>query len=142
MKVFFDTNILIDVFTNRDKECEFSIFCYRLVQRNLIKGYINAKQLSDIYYVVHKMLDKETAIECINVLSQQFEVVPYTKYDLINENNYSFNDIEDGSIDYCSKLYCCDYLLTRNKKHFNNAKSLVMIPKDFIELYKVFEKNS
>lgn len=137
MKVYFDTNVLIDVFTNRDEESKLSIFCYRLVLHGLIKGYINAKQLSDIYYVLNKNCDNNIAFDSIKTISSLFEVVPYTAKSLINSETEKFNDIEDGSIDNCAKIFCCDYLITRNIKDFKTSSNNVLTPKEFITLYKV-----
>ena len=140
MKLYFDTNVLIDAFTNRDKESEFSTFCFRLVQRDLAKGYINAKQLSDIFYVMNKCLGKEEALDCIDIISSLFVVVPFTKNSLTNEHAKKFNDLEDGSIDNSAKEFCCDYLLTRNTKHFSNSDNKVLTPKEFVNIYNVIRE--
>lgn len=139
MKLFFDTNILIDVFSHRDKESDFSIYCYRLVEHNLIKGYINAKQLSDIYYIASKIADKKTALEICSIICELFVVVPYDKFNLINAFKSDFTDIEDASIDDSAKLYCCDGLITRNSKHFTKAKSVIYSPKEFQTLYEAMK---
>lgn len=140
MKAFFDTNILIDVFSHRDEESRFSQYCYELVAAQKIVGYINAKQLTDFYYILYKNThDKKYCDESIKILCEIFEVVQFDKFNIINSIKRDFTDFEDGTVDDSAKLYCCDALITRNTKHFKNAKCIVYTPKQFITLFETIE---
>lgn len=141
MKVFFDTNVLIDAFSNRDDQSTFSEQCYLLVLSKQIKGYISSNQLMTFYYVFSKFMSKEFAFESLNQIINHFEVVPFSKFNVLHsiENNYF--DIEDGAKDDCAKEFCCDFIITRNTKDFINSENKVCTPKEFLELFSAFQNS-
>lgn len=139
MKVFFDTNILIDAFSSRDELSQFSEQCYLLALSKQIKGYITSNQLMTFYYVFSKSTNKEFAIECLNQIINNFEVVPFSKFNVLHSIESEFIDIEDGAQDDCSKEFCCNYLITRNIKHFDKSKNVVCTPKEFLKLYSALQ---
>lgn len=140
MKVFFDSCILIDVFTNRDKSCECSIKCFELVAKGKIKGYLSSRQLTDIYYSIRKYIsDGEIRNQVIKTLCSIFEVVPFSKQNIVNALSDIYNDFEDGTQDDVAKCYCCDFLLTNDKRGYAKAKSVICSPKELLQLYSVIE---
>ena len=140
MKVFFDSCILIDVFTNRDKSCEGSIKCFELVAKGEIKGYLSSRQLTDIYYSIRKYIsEEEVRRQIIKTLCNVFEVVPFCKQNIINALSSRYIDMEDGTQDDVAKCYCCNYLLTNDSKGYKNSKSIICSPKEFLELYSIAE---
>ena len=141
MKVFFDTNILIDAFSDRDEFSQFSEQCYLLALSKQIKGYISSNQLTTFLYVFSKFTDKEFAFECLNQIINNFEVVPFSKFNVLHSIENGFLDIEDGAQDDCCNEFCCNYLITRNTKHFEKSKNVVCTPKEFLELYSAFQNS-
>ena len=140
MKVFFDSCILIDVFTNRDKSCGDSIKCFELVAKGKIKGYLSSRQLTDIYYCIRKYISEEaTRRQIIKILCNVFEVMPFCKQNIINAMADIYSDMEDGTQDDVAKCYCCNYLLTNDMKGYKNSKSIICSPKEFLELFSVME---
>lgn len=135
MKVFFDTNVLIDAFSNRDELSKFSEQCYLLVLSKEIKGYISSNQLMTFYYVFSKYTDKGFALDCLNQIMSVFEVVPFSKYNVLQSIKNDFGDVEDGAQDDCCKEFCCNFLITRNSKHFSKSKNRIFTPKEFLELF-------
>lgn len=142
MKVFFDTNVVVDALSHRDEESYYSQLCYELAASSKIVGYLNAKQITDIYYLSRKAFD-QNSIRLINIeiLCNVFCIVPLDKVNLLNSIKRGFSDFEDGVIDESAKLYCCDAIITRNKQDFKNSKNLVMSPKEFVSYYKAMSNS-
>ena len=136
MKIFFDTNVLIDTFSRHDEMSKYSQACYELAASGKIVGYVNAKQLIDFHYILRKIThDKDFCYDAIKTLCEIFKVVPFDKNSLLNSIKRDFNDFEDGTIDDSAYLYCCNFLVTRNVKDYKNSKSNVITPKELISLY-------
>lgn len=134
MKVFFDTNVLIDIFSSRDNESIHSLECFDLLIDNKIKGYISANQLDVFYYVIRKYVDKSFAKECLIEIINAFEVVPFSKHNILGALSSDFNDLEDAELDDVANLYSCKYIVTRNIKDYKNSKKIVITPKDLVTL--------
>lgn len=137
MKIFFDTNILLDIFSHRDTESLFSLECFDFAADKKIIGYVAANQLDVFYYVMKKYVNKDFAFDCMKQILECFVVVPYSKFNLINGIKSDFSDFEDGCLDDCAKLYCCDGILTRNAKDFKNSKNTIYSPKDLVSLINI-----
>ena len=59
MKVLFDTNVIIDAFTMRDYDYKDSRDLLIKAANKEIDGYVSAKQITDIYYILRKYVNGE-----------------------------------------------------------------------------------
>jgi predicted nucleic acid-binding protein len=55
MKIFIDTNVLLDVLIEREPFYKDSAVVWTMVEKNLVKGYISAISVNNIYYISKKM---------------------------------------------------------------------------------------
>ena len=51
MKVFIDTNVILDVLCKRDKFYNDSLNVLKLCEANIIKGYLSALSITNIIYI-------------------------------------------------------------------------------------------
>ena len=65
-KIFIDTNIFIDVFTANPEFVSESRAVLELCEQNIIEGYTTASAITDIFYLIRKLLhNKEKAYEAL-----------------------------------------------------------------------------
>jgi predicted nucleic acid-binding protein len=132
MKIFLDTNVILDVMTKREPFYIDSSKVLTLVNEKIVSGYISAITISNIYYILRKLKDKETAEDFITEILESFEIIPLTKDILSQANKISINDYEDG-IQFFSALDCgCDFLITRNDKDYPKLGIRIITPAEFI----------
>lgn len=133
VKVFFDTNVIIDAFTDRDYDYRDS---QRLVAKAIngdIKGYISSKQVTDIYYILRKYVQSETVKrQIIRDILDTFTVLPFLSSDAYISLNSELPDYEDAVLEELVKLHCVPFIVTHNVEHFKNSKTFVFTPKKFI----------
>ena len=138
MKVLFDTNVIIDALTERDVNYKASRQLIRYVASKSIKGYITAKQITDIYYSVRKYYSNESQRKAlITTIINTFEVLPTLKSDIAYCLNYQIEDLEDALIDEVCSVHCINYLVTNNVKDFAKSKSYVLSPEEMLRLIEV-----
>ena len=141
MKVFFDTNVILDALTERDNDYTPSKQLLRYVAAGIIEGYICAKQISDFYYIAKKYCSsKDQIMEYIDTLAQLFNIVPLLGSDIAYCLKSKMSDFEDAIIDEVACVNSVPYLVTNNIKDFEKAKSIVMHPKDLIKLLQANEQ--
>lgn len=135
MKVFFDTNVLIDAFTCRDYDYKNQKQLLRYVANEVIEGYISSKQITDIYYILRKYISSETEKRRIlRVILEQFETLPCLKSVCEYCLKSNIEDYEDAIIDETAKIFNVDYIVTNNKADFNNSKCIIISPKELVQL--------
>ena len=133
MKVFFDTNVIIDAITSRDYNYRDSQLLVIKAARKEIIGYISAKQITDIYYILRKYVSDELKRRIVvKQLCDTFEILPLLPADISYCISSEISDYEDAIIDEAAKVYCIPYIVTHDIKHFKNASTLVMSPHDLL----------
>ena len=138
MKVLFDTNVIIDALTERDLTYRHSKELVRYVISGAIKGFITAKQITDLYYIARNYFSTEMSRrQFIKLVVNTFEVIPTTKSDIVYCLNSKMKDLEDALIDEVYSVNCIDYLVTNNAKDFEGAKSVIITPEQLVTILEV-----
>ena len=141
MKVMFDSNVIIDALTERDINYKAARQLIRYAASGKIKGYITAKQITDIYYVVRKYYSREEQRKAlIKTILNTFEVLPTLKSDIAYCLNSQINDLEDALIDEVCSANCIGYLVTNNEKDFENSKSQIWNPSQLLIIVELDQK--
>jgi len=140
MKIFLDTNVILDVLVKREPFYIDSAKILTLVNEKIIPGYISAITINNIYYILSKLKNKDLARNFIKEILESFEIIPLTKIILQRANTINIDDFEDA-IQYFSALeYECAFLVTRNYKDYpedkiNNINNIkIMAPAELIKL--------
>lgn len=142
MRVFFDTNVILELLLERENFDEAKRVA-DLVDRGEIHAVISGLAIDTIIYVLDlcfkkKGMDKTTRMQTLrktlNILLAKFEMAIVTNNILeqaINDNK--FDDIEDSCQHQIAISAGCDCILTFNKKDFSFSSLKVMSPKEFYD---------
>ena len=65
MTVLIDTNVVLDLLLNRQPYYESATIIFSLTKRKLIKSYVSASSITDIFYIAQKEQGKVTAKEAL-----------------------------------------------------------------------------
>ena len=135
MKVFFDTNVLIDGITCRDYDYKNQKQLMRYVANETIEGYISSKQITDIYYILRKyVFSEDEKRRVLRVLLEQFETLPYLRSICEYCLKSNISDYEDAIVEETAKIFDIDYIVTNNTSDFKNSRVLVISPKELVTL--------
>lgn len=132
MKVLIDTNILLDVLTDREPFYENSAVVWSLSEKNIIEGFISAISVNNVYYITKKLNDEKTAGSLVDKILKDFKIISLT-HEILKLARTKKGDYED-LIQYFSALQNgCDYLTTRNLKDFPKKGIEIIEPSSLIK---------
>lgn len=135
MKIFFDTNILLDVLLEREPFYKNGAFLWSLAESEKIKGYISAISVNNIFYIVRKYKGQETAEKIVDLILESFNIVELD-YEILKLARTKENKDYEDLIQYFSALKSgAKYIITRNKKDFPTEGILLVDSDEFAELY-------
>lgn len=133
MKVFIDTNVIVDALTKREPFYEDSLSVIKTCDMGQNEGVLAAHTLTNIYYLMRKDYTEDARRDVLMDLTEMFTIIGVEKEKLQAAlKNKSFSDFEDGVQYECAIFYDVDVIVTRDVKHFENSKLKVMTPHDFI----------
>ena len=131
MKIFVDTNILLDVFCNRKDFVEESSKIIKLCETNIIEGYISTLSIANIAYILRKELEREKLKSIISKLELIFRIQDLKADDLKKATEFDIKDFEDAIQVACAKRAKTQFIITRNIKDFKNSPIPAIKPEDF-----------
>jgi predicted nucleic acid-binding protein len=107
-----------------------------MVDKNLIKGYISAISINNIYYITRKQKGRSEAERIVDKVLKDFKIISLTYEILKLSRTVDKKDFEDV-IQYFSALQKgCEYIITRNTKDFLQKEIKVIKPADFIKEFE------
>ena len=138
-KLFIDSDVVIDFFTDRESYANAASEIFELSEQGNVRLYLSAVSVNNIYYIVRRFLGHKKTIEVVELLTEMTKIVSTTKKEIIQALKNNFSDYED-SIQYSSALTIkdLDAIITRNIKDYRNSSIAVMTPVNFL---KMKEKN-
>ncbi|MCM1307007.1 MAG: PIN domain-containing protein [Butyrivibrio sp.] len=133
MKIMCDTNVIFDVLLEREPFVTDSCKVLNLCEEHKIDGFVSASAVTDIYYVVRKYTHStDKAYKAVGKLLEIVKVCSVTNNDVLAAFQKKAKDFEDCLVATCAKSIHCDYILTRNKKDFEEFDVRVITPAEFI----------
>lgn len=134
-KLFIDSDVVIDYFTDRDVFANPASELFELNERGHVKLYVSTLSINNIYYVVRRYLGTAKALEVIETIVEMVEIIDTTKKEIIQALKNDFRDFED-SIQYSTalKIKDLDAIITRNTRDYRTSVVSVMTPLNFLKL--------
>lgn len=147
MKVFIDTNILVELFENR-KEADNIDHIFEYIEQQGWERFLSVGSFYTLTYLTERILRRqglvnpECSIRLRSILSQilyTFSIADASKEELRNGlSNPAFKDLEDSYQFETAQAANCQVLLTINIRDFPKASTAaieILTPSDFITKY-------
>ena len=142
MKVFLDTNILLDLLLER-AGYEASADLFDICEKRSFGLSASVLTMINVAFVYKKTVGQNMAVVNLKYLSSVLEVLPMDYEMLQSTIMMSGRDFEDTFQAVCAREGGCDCIVTRNPKDFNVKKGLsskkgipkVLTPQEFINTY-------
>ncbi len=132
MKTLIDTNIILDVLTQREPFYVDSAKVWTLVREGIVEGCISAISVNNLYYIINKLEGQKAAKSFADQLLEDFEIVALTKNILKQARTIPQKDFED-LIQYFSAIHeGCECIITRNKKDFPSVGIKIINPSELL----------
>lgn len=132
MKVFLDTNVLIDILARRDGFFEAASNVVNMGIEGNVTLCTTSMSFATTLFVVRKVIGYSNAIAALQKLEDYVEIVEMDGSQCHIALHADMPDFED-MLQYEAALAAhCDVLLTRNKKHFPKETLTVLTPIEFL----------
>ena len=136
MRLMIDANIFLDVLTKREPFYEHSKAVLNLCESKKVQGFLSASSVTDIFYLVHKLLHStDLAYQALGSVLDIVKVLTVTNDDVLNAYITRAADFEDCLLATCAKSNRCDAIVTRNKKDYLTFGITLLSPEELVELF-------
>lgn len=134
MKVFLDTNVLIDFMAERQGYPAAAVLFELAVNRELELTY-SALTVANAFYILRKQYTDIMLAEAFEMQQTVVEICGVSSQDVSMALKDRWTDGEDA-IQYHSALSShADVILTHNAYDFQQSSIVVMTPEDFLDKY-------
>ncbi|MBR1549955.1 MAG: PIN domain-containing protein [Bacteroidales bacterium] len=132
MKLFLDTNVILDYLCKREPFCKDADIMFEMFERGIHKGMVTSLTIVNCAYILRKVLSKHQIAEIVDWLCHDFIVTAIDRITVVKANNKNAKDFEDA-VQYFSALPSQpDVIITRDKQGFKGLGPLVITPAEFV----------
>lgn len=128
-KIFVDTNIIVDLISDRKPFSKFAIELFKKAEDRKVKLFISSHSIATTHYLLKKYIDEKELREVLYTLLDYLHVIP-VDIDVIKKGLKSkHKDFEDAiQINCAYTIEKMDCIVTRNIKDFRGSEIPVFSP--------------
>ena len=127
IKIFLDTNIILDVFDNKRIFHSDSTALYHLIENGLIVAFVTESVLTTTDYILQKNLSKKYRQLLFTELNNLLHILPCSQQHFQTALQTNFDDLEDSLLYQIALANKVDYFVS-NDKALNKKLSSVLLP--------------
>lgn len=136
MKILVDTNVILDIFLQREPFFKTSLNSLQKAIALDFDCFISVSAATDIYYVLRKSLkSKEQAKYCISKITNLAKFCDVMSSDINSALLSEISDFEDAVVDSIAIRNDMDFIITRNVKDFEQSETPVLTPTEFLSRF-------
>lgn len=137
MKVFLDTNILVDLLTDRPPFTSEALEIFSLSEKGKVMLYTSTHSIATTHYILKKYVDEKQLRNLLLELSYRMTVLDITQSILKSSLKSTHKDFEDAiQIITAESAGEIDYILTRNLKDFKTSVIPAVSIREFLAALK------
>ena len=132
MKVFLDTNVLVDYLNKREPFFATAAQVIDVCGRNDIIGIVSSLSIINAAYIMRKAYTKDSLLLKISWMTKRFDISPINKQAITDAIASHPSDFEDA-VQYFSAVQAgADLIITRDTNGFQGLDLPVMTPTEFL----------
>ena len=136
MRVLLDTNVILDLFLEREPFVNDAALLWRANEVRALSAYVSAITPVNLFYIGRKLKGRDVAFQVVQEMLSVMSIAPIHQGVLESSLELKFADYEDA-VQYASAVAInLDAIITRNVGDFKNAQLPVFSPNDFIKTYQ------
>ena len=132
-QVFVDTNILIDLLSDRQPFSKFAIAIFDLAEKKKVKLFTSSHSYATTHYLLKKHLGEKELRELLYALLDFIEIISIDNVIIKKSLLSQHKDFEDAiQIFAANSIHGINFIVTRNLKDFKDAGIVVLPPDELI----------
>ena len=132
MKVFIDTNVILDFITGRQGVEEASGIL-QAGEEGRVTLCVSLLTMANTAYVARRGRTREELYELLSLLAQMLCILSMDEAQFAQALQRPARDFEDILQSVCAQHHQCDCIITRNKKDFPLSSIPVLSPQEFLQ---------
>ena len=133
MKLFLDTNIIVDVLTKREGYMA-SLSLIKYCELGTAEGFVSASTVTDVVYILRKHLQPSEMKVALQTLFLIVDIASVLKGDITAAFLSEMRDFEDAVQSACALRIGADYIVTRNLKDFESSPVPAISPENMLDI--------
>lgn len=138
MKLFLDSNIIVDALRFRESQAESARLLVGLGRIGEFDLWVSPTQASDLAYILSeggkRSRMRDVAREMV-ALSEAVHICPCGESEILAGLKSDWPDLEDAFVYEAARAMKADVIITRNRKDFEQSKIPVYDCEEFFEWY-------
>lgn len=134
MKLFIDTNVVLDVLAQREPWFGDSARLLAHIEQGGASGHIAAHTLTTLHYLLARHLGQQKTAAVLIDLTAMLRVEPVDHQVLQQALSLGWRDFEDAVQAVTAAQCQADCLVTRNPRDFRQSLVPVITPSEFLAL--------
>lgn len=135
MKVFLDTNILIDYASQRQPFCQSANAIMHLCHNGYIEAYASSLTFVTMAYILRKQVSREDIYRCMRGIASFVSITTAGDEEIHRALIDEWRDFEDCVQFHSASTIAADVIITRNKSDFEGKSIQLMSPDEFLEFF-------
>ncbi len=137
MRALIDTCVIIDALQSREPFKEDAEKIFLLAANDRLEGYITAKSVTDIYYLMRRNThSEEQSRKILASLLTLFAVLDTHGADCRDALVSPLSDYEDAVMVETGKRSHMDCIVTRNTRDYSKSDISILTPAQLIQSFK------
>ncbi len=136
MKLFLDTNVILDLIINRKPFFEDIAKIVTLYEERKCVLATSSVSFVNCNYILGQNIKKEKVLDNLKILRSFCSILEVSQSEIDISLNSNFNCFEDAVQHYCALKNNYDYIITRDSKDFKNSEIPALSPTEFLALIK------
>ena len=135
MKLFIDTNVVLDLLQYREPWVHDTLVLFQLAKEKRVELIVSDLTFVNVVYIAGKNVDKKKLNETLVGLKKFLTIVPIGDACIEQALCGDYADFEDAVQSFAAKREKVDYILSRDEKGFNMSEIPVMNVTEFFNSY-------
>ncbi len=136
MKIFVDSDIILDLLAKREPHYIHSAKLFTLIDRQEIAAYASPLIFVNLHYLLKKLTSNAAALKSLRKLKTLINILPIDERVIEQSLNSDFNDFEDAVQYFTAVNNGIDLILTRNKIDYKKSKITVATAEEFLKTWQ------
>ena len=132
MKLFLDTNIVMDHVLKRAEFCQPAGIILDLAKKQKLEILVSSITFVNAFYILRKYYDREMIYNSMKALLQVCTLTSIGQNEIALSLSAKWKDFEDCVQFHSASAAQVDFIITRNKKDFETADIPVLSPVEFL----------
>jgi predicted nucleic acid-binding protein len=134
-RVFVDSDVILDLLLAREPHAASATQLFALFQDGKLEGFISPVILSNLFYILRQGMPAMEARATLRKLRLLLRVLAVDEETIDRALASSFSDFEDAIQYYTAVAHEMSALVTRNKKHYRDAKIPILDAEGYLRLH-------